>query len=77
MVADMTALIKAAPKSWKEILQHYHGQPYRTIYRAFGRLRGQLGRAGDDPWFRYTFSDHDFSFEPPPAKLSNYDPRHG
>jgi 4-hydroxy-3-polyprenylbenzoate decarboxylase len=66
MVADMTALIKAQPRLWKEILQHYHGQPYRTIYRAFGQLRDQLGRANDPPWFRYTFADHDFAFEPAP-----------
>src|SRR5271169_6980893 len=61
LAADMTAFIQQAPRSWKEILQKYHGQPYPTIYRAFSRLRHKLGRAGDDPWFRYTFSDHDFA----------------
>jgi 2,5-furandicarboxylate decarboxylase 1 len=76
MVVDMTAFIKAAPRSWKEILQQYHGQPYSVIYRAFGRLRQQLGRARDSPWFRYTFCDHDFAFEPPPTGGSNFDPRH-
>ena len=74
----MTSFIKAAPRSWREILQQYHGQPYATIYRAFSQLRHKLGRAGDSPWFRYTFSDHDFAFEPaPPARQSNFDPRHG
>jgi hypothetical protein len=41
------------------------------------RLGTSLGRAGDSPWFRYTFSDHDFAYEPePPARESNFDPRH-
>jgi len=78
LAADMSAFIKAAPRSWKEILQKYHGQPYALIYRAFGSLRNQLGRAGDSPWFRYTFSDHNFAFEPrPTVRESNFDPRHG
>ena len=73
----MAAYIKAAPRSWKEILQEYFGQPYQVIYRAFGNLRHKLGRAGDDPWFRYTFSDRDFAFEPePPHIVSNFDPKH-
>jgi 2,5-furandicarboxylate decarboxylase 1 len=74
---DMTAFIKQAPRSWREILVKYHGQPYNLIYRAFGSLRHRLGRAGDKPWFRYTFADHDFAFEhEPPATVSNFDPRH-
>src|SRR5262245_4636372 len=32
----------------EEILQKYHGQPYRTIYRAFSSLRHKLGRAGSE-----------------------------
>jgi 2,5-furandicarboxylate decarboxylase 1 len=77
LAADMTAFIKAAPRSWREILQKYHGQPYATIYRAFSSLRHKLGRAGDSPWFRYTFSDRDFAFEPAPSvRQSNFDPRH-
>jgi 2,5-furandicarboxylate decarboxylase 1 len=76
LAQDMTAFIKAAPRSWKEILQEYHGQAYPLIYRAFSRLRHQLGRAGDSPWFRYTFCDRDFVFEAPPARESNFDPRH-
>jgi 2,5-furandicarboxylate decarboxylase 1 len=74
---DMAAFIKQAPRSWRDILVKYHGQPYNLIYRAFGSLRHQLGRAGDKPWFRYTFADHDFAFEPEPAAtVSNFDPRH-
>jgi 2,5-furandicarboxylate decarboxylase 1 len=77
LVDDMTDFIKKAPRSWRDILVHYHGQPYQIIYRAFGRLRYQLGRAGDSPWFRYTFADRDFAFEAEPAhRVSNFDPRH-
>jgi 2,5-furandicarboxylate decarboxylase 1 len=74
---DMVGYIREAPRSWKDILQKYHGQPYRTIYRAFSQLRPQLGRAGDSPWFRYTFSDHDFAFEPVPEhRVHNFEPWH-
>ena len=77
LTSDMEAFIRAAPRSWKEILQNYHGQPYPIIYRAFGNLRHQLGRMNDAPWYRYTFCDHDFAFEPEPQeKISNFDPRH-
>jgi 4-hydroxy-3-polyprenylbenzoate decarboxylase len=73
----MATFIKEAPRSWKEILEKYHGQPYPLIYRAFGNLRHRLGRSNDAPWYRYTFSDHDFAFEPgPPERITNFDPRH-
>jgi 4-hydroxy-3-polyprenylbenzoate decarboxylase len=76
LTEDMAAFIKAAPRSWKEILQKYHGQPYALIYRAFGNLRHKLGRAADSPWFRYTFSDHDFAYEASPPPTANFDPKH-
>ena len=77
ITADMTAFIKQAPRSWRDILVRYHGQPYNLVYRAFGNLRHQLGRAGNKPWYGYTFADHDFAFEPePPVMTSTYDPRH-
>lgn len=60
---SMKEFIKAQPRSWKEILQQYHGQPYPVIYKAFGNLRHSLGREGDSPWYRYTFSDTDFAFD--------------
>lgn len=63
LTKDMEKFIKDAPRTWKEILQKYHGQPYQIIYQAFGSLRHRLGRNGDSPWFRYTFSDKDFAFE--------------
>src|SRR5271169_1920831 len=78
LTKDMEAFIRAAPRSWKDILQRYHGQPYRPIYQAFSGLRHKLGRAGDAPWYRYTFADSDFVAEAPPPKaaLSRHDPRH-
>jgi 4-hydroxy-3-polyprenylbenzoate decarboxylase len=77
LTADMATLIREAPRTWKEILQHYNGQPYRTVYLAFSNLRHQLGRCDDEPWYRYTFSDSDFAVEAPQPGLSNFDPRHG
>jgi 4-hydroxy-3-polyprenylbenzoate decarboxylase len=76
LTEDMAACIRAAPRSWKEILQKYHGQPYALIYRAFGNLRHKLGRAGDSPWYRYTFCDHDFAYEPGSPRTANFDPKH-
>jgi 2,5-furandicarboxylate decarboxylase 1 len=74
---DMDAFIRAAPRSWREILERYHGQPYRPIYQAFSGLRDKLGRAGDAPWYRYTFAATDFVGKAPPkALLSTHDPRH-
>jgi 4-hydroxy-3-polyprenylbenzoate decarboxylase len=77
LTADMAALIREAPRTWKEVLQHYNGQPYRTVYRAFSNLRPQLGRCDDAPWYRYTFSDTDFAVDAPEPPLSTFDPRHG
>lgn len=77
LTADMEALIGAAPRTWKEILVNYNGQPYKTVYRAFSNLRPRLGRCDDAPWYRYTFSDSDFAVEAPHPELSNFDPRHG
>lgn len=54
---DMAALIQEKPRSWKELLQHYHGQPYPLLYKAFANLRPHLSRADDAPWYRYTFTD--------------------
>jgi 2,5-furandicarboxylate decarboxylase 1 len=76
LTEDMAALIREAPRSWKEILERYNGQPYRVIYRSFSNLRPQLGRCDDAPWYRYTFSDRDFAYEAAPSKPSNFDPRH-
>lgn len=56
---EMESFIKEKPRAWKEILEKYHGQPYATLYQAFGTLRHRLGRAKDAPWYRYTFLEHD------------------
>jgi len=58
LVAAMTAFIQAAPRSWQEILAELNGQPYPNVYRAFGKLRHQLGRRADQrPAYPYTFAD--------------------
>lgn len=54
LTEEMEAFIKKAPRSWKEVLEKYHGQPYPVIYQAFSNLRPRLKRANDSPWFRYT-----------------------
>ena len=56
---DMDSLIQEKARSWKEILQHYHGQPYPVIYKAFSDLRHRLSRKEDAPWYRYTFTEKD------------------
>lgn len=61
LTKQMEAFINTKPRSWMEILQQFYGQPYRTIYQAFGSLRHRLNRADDSPWFRYTFSDTDIA----------------
>ena len=76
LTEDMLALIKAAPRSWRELLAHYHGQPYPGIYRAFGNIRHKLGRVNDAPWYRYTLSDSPFAYEATPKAASNFDPLH-
>ncbi|MFC3908126.1 UbiD family decarboxylase [Legionella dresdenensis] len=53
----MTEFIQQEPRSWKDILQQYHGQPYFLIYQAFGAIRHQLERQDESPWFKYTFAD--------------------
>ena len=74
---DMESFIRAAPRSWREILEHYHGQPYRPIYQAFSALRPRLGRHSDAPWFRYAFLDSGLATATPQeVALSNHDPRH-
>jgi 2,5-furandicarboxylate decarboxylase 1 len=76
MTGDMLALITKSPQSWREILAHYHGQPYPVIYRAFGNIRHKLGRLDDAPWYRYTVSNTPFAYEAQPRQQSNFDPLH-
>ncbi len=57
----LEAMIREKPRSWNEIVTHFASQPYRNLYRAFGRLRPKLGRMADQrPDYPYTFSDTDF-----------------
>jgi 2,5-furandicarboxylate decarboxylase 1 len=73
---DMLALITASPRSWRDILSHYHGQAYPLIYRAFGNIRHRLGRVSDAPWYRYTISETPFAYDAHPKAPSNFDPLH-
>jgi 4-hydroxy-3-polyprenylbenzoate decarboxylase len=60
----MAEFIKQAPRTWLEILRHFHGQPNPLIYRAFGRLRTHLGRIADHrPEYPYTFADTWFVYQ--------------
>ncbi len=76
LMAEMAALIREAPRTWKELLQYFIGQPYRTVYGAFSNLRHQLGRCDDEPWYRYTFSDTDFAVDVVESLPSNLDAKH-
>ena len=76
LTKDMAALIREAPRTWKEILQHFNGQPYKVVYRAFSNLRHELGRCDDAPWYRYTFSDTDSAVPVADSEPHNFDPRH-
>jgi 4-hydroxy-3-polyprenylbenzoate decarboxylase len=64
LAQQMRALINDKPRTWKEIVEHFAGQPYPLVYRAFGRLRPELGRMADQrPYYPYTFSDSDFVYD--------------
>jgi 4-hydroxy-3-polyprenylbenzoate decarboxylase len=58
---QLRELIRESPRGWREILTHFAGQPYPNVYRAFGRLRPQLGRMADEhPEYPYTFAETEF-----------------
>ena len=63
VVKEMTELIGEKPQTWHQILEHFAGQPYPIIYRAFGQLRPKLGRMADErPNYPYALSDTDFVY---------------
>jgi hypothetical protein len=74
---EMESLTRIAPRSWKDLLQQFHGQHYRDVYCAFGQLRPRLGRIVKPPYFPYAFSNSgDFIGEISPAAPSrSADPR--
>jgi len=45
----MAARVREAPRTWKEVLQHVVGPPYRVVYGALSNLRHQPGRCDDEP----------------------------
>ena len=62
----------AAPRTWKEVLEHFAGQSYPGLYRAFGELRPKLGCMADQPpFYPYTFADSDFVYG---RTMRNYAP---
>jgi 4-hydroxy-3-polyprenylbenzoate decarboxylase len=74
---EMESLLHSAPRSWKELLQHFNGQDYRDVYRAFGRLRPKLGRVMQPPYYPYAFSSSgDFIGETTPAQPTRSDRLH-
>ncbi len=77
ITAEMEQLITTKPRSWKELLEHFHGQHYRDVYGAFSNLRPRLGRLVEPPYFPYTFSDDgDFVGELPPEPPVKTDRMH-
>jgi hypothetical protein len=54
-------IVKCETSDLTDLIQHFAGQPYPALYRAFGELRPKLGRMADQrPFYPYTFSDKDF-----------------
>jgi UbiD family decarboxylase len=63
LAKTMEAMIREKPRTWKEIVERFAGQPYPVLYRAFGKLRPKLGRVADHgPGFPYTFADQSFFY---------------
>jgi 4-hydroxy-3-polyprenylbenzoate decarboxylase len=61
---EMEELIREKPRTWREILEHFAGQPYPIVYRAFGQLRPMLGRmANQRPDYPYAFANTDFVYD--------------
>ena len=64
LTKEMSDYIKESPRTWREIITHFHGQPNPLIYRAFGNIRNKLGRLADRrPDYPYTFADTWFVYE--------------
>ncbi|MBT9605868.1 UbiD family decarboxylase [Microbacterium sp.] len=77
ITTEMESFITAAPRSWKDILEHFRGQHYRDVYRAFSTLRPRLGRVVEPPFFPYTFNEgSDFVGELTPAPPARVDRLH-
>jgi 4-hydroxy-3-polyprenylbenzoate decarboxylase len=78
IVQEVESLIRSTPpQSWKEFLQHFNGENYRGVYRAFGRLRPKLGHVVQPLHYPYAFSQSgDFIGETTPAPLTLSDRLH-
>jgi UbiD family decarboxylase len=63
LVEQMESFIREKPRTWKDVLEYFSGQPYPVLYRAFGELRPKLGRMADErPFYPYTFAESDFVY---------------
>ncbi len=64
LTKKMSEYIRESPRTWREIITHFHGQSNPLIYRAFGNIRSKLGRVADRrPDYPYTFADTWFVYE--------------
>jgi hypothetical protein len=53
LTQEMQNVLREKPRTWKEILEHFAGQTYPIVYRAFDRLHPELGRMADEcPFYR-------------------------
>lgn len=58
LTEKMSDYIRQSPRTWRDIVTYFHGQPNPLIYKAFGNIRNKLGRMADRrPDYPYTFAD--------------------
>jgi UbiD family decarboxylase len=63
LLEQMERFIREKPRTWKDVLERFEGQPYPGLYRAFGELRPKLGRMADQrPFYPYVFAESDFVY---------------
>jgi len=64
LTEKMSDYIRQSPRTWRDIVTYFHGQPNPLIYKAFGNIRNKLGRIADRrPDYPYTFADTWFVHE--------------
>jgi hypothetical protein len=64
LTEKMSDYIRQSPRTWRDLVRYFHGQPNPLIYKAFGNLRNKLGRMADRrPDYPYTFADTWFVYE--------------
>jgi 4-hydroxy-3-polyprenylbenzoate decarboxylase len=64
LTEKMSDYIRQSPRTWRDLVTYFHGQPNPLIYKAFGNIRNKLGRMADRrPDYPYTFADTWFVHE--------------